>query len=289
MDDIVFNVLLLKGESGNNILNITKTGTSGLVDTYTVTLTDGSTTTYEVTNGSNIQSITKTGTSGLVDTYTVTLTDGSTTTFNVTNGSNGSNANLADVEPTQIATQSYTVGEHLIYNENYYVATQSISIGDTLVEGTNIEKRKVGDEIEDIEGDLTTKQNASDNSLNTTDKTVVGAINEVKTTVDAINNHLKHSDTASGSDFPTAIQNIVTQALQSKNPSENDIIDIVGSISRTELALTSVFYSSLGCKLNSSNRLSVVGFATTSENMYRVVAVAGLSGWGSVTVTVTEV
>ena len=36
MDDIVFNVLLLKGESGNNILNITKTGTSGLVDTYTV-------------------------------------------------------------------------------------------------------------------------------------------------------------------------------------------------------------------------------------------------------------
>lgn len=89
MNNIIFKTLLLKGEAGNNILSITKTGTSGTVDTYTITLTDGSTTTFEVTNGSDIESITKTATAGLVDTYTVTLTDGSTSTFEVTNGADG--------------------------------------------------------------------------------------------------------------------------------------------------------------------------------------------------------
>lgn len=79
-------VTMLKGEKGSNIATITKTGTSGLVDTYTVTLTDGSTTTFQVTNGSSIESIEKTGTVGLVDIYTITLTNGETSTFEVTNG-----------------------------------------------------------------------------------------------------------------------------------------------------------------------------------------------------------
>lgn len=39
--------------------------------------------------GKGIQSITKTGTSGLVDTYTITYSDGTTSTFTVTNGSSG--------------------------------------------------------------------------------------------------------------------------------------------------------------------------------------------------------
>lgn len=39
--------------------------------------------------GVGIQKIEKTDTQGLVDTYTITYTDGSTTTFTVTNGANG--------------------------------------------------------------------------------------------------------------------------------------------------------------------------------------------------------
>lgn len=39
--------------------------------------------------GVGIQSITKTSTNGLVDTYTITLTDGNTSTFTVTNGATG--------------------------------------------------------------------------------------------------------------------------------------------------------------------------------------------------------
>lgn len=79
-------VTMLKGEKGSSIATITKTGTSGLVDTYTVTLTDGSTTTFEVKNGKTIVSVVKTGTSGLVDTYTITYNDNTTSTFTVTNG-----------------------------------------------------------------------------------------------------------------------------------------------------------------------------------------------------------
>ena len=94
------------GEDGTSIANIAKTGTSGLVDTYTVTLTDGTTYTFTVTNGQNgadgqdgqdgadgedgvgIADIEKTSTVGLVDTYTITLTDQTTYTFTVTNGQN---------------------------------------------------------------------------------------------------------------------------------------------------------------------------------------------------------
>lgn len=71
------------------ITSITKTGTSGLVDTYTVTFQDGNTATFTVTNGKSIVSIEKTATSGLVDTYTITFNDSTTTTFQVTNGKNG--------------------------------------------------------------------------------------------------------------------------------------------------------------------------------------------------------
>ena len=94
-----------KGDDGNGIVGITKTSTSGLVDTYTITYTDNTTSTFSVTNGKDgengrdgtngqdgtdgvgIVSITKTSTSGLVDTYTITMTNGTTTTFTVTNGS----------------------------------------------------------------------------------------------------------------------------------------------------------------------------------------------------------
>lgn len=86
------------GATGNGIAVIEQTSTSGLVDTYTITFTNGTTTTFTVTNGKDgtdgedgvgIRRIEKTSTSGLVDTYTITYTDDMTTTFTVTNGRDG--------------------------------------------------------------------------------------------------------------------------------------------------------------------------------------------------------
>lgn len=135
-------------ENGKGIANIVKTSTQGATDTYTINFNDGTTQTYTVTNGNDIQSVEKTSTSGLLDTYTITLTDGTTHTFTVANGMNASNVNnLADIEPALIATKDYAVNEHLIYDEEYYIVTQPIQTGDAMVVNTNIERRKVGDEI----------------------------------------------------------------------------------------------------------------------------------------------
>ena len=82
----IVKTLMLKGQEGQSIKEITKTGTNGFVDTYTITLTDGTTSTFTVTNGKEISNISKTETSGLVDTYTITFNDGTTSTFTVTNG-----------------------------------------------------------------------------------------------------------------------------------------------------------------------------------------------------------
>lgn len=51
MDTIDVKVLMLKGEAGASIESIEKTSTDGLIDTYTVRLTDGSEQKFYVTNG----------------------------------------------------------------------------------------------------------------------------------------------------------------------------------------------------------------------------------------------
>lgn len=44
-------VMLLKGEAGASIESIDKTASDGLIDTYTVRLTDGTESSFAVTNG----------------------------------------------------------------------------------------------------------------------------------------------------------------------------------------------------------------------------------------------
>lgn len=73
-----------KDVSGNNVYTVTLTNTN----TYDITCPIGPQGETGATGatGNGIASITKTGTSGLVDTYTITYTNGQTTTFTVTNG-----------------------------------------------------------------------------------------------------------------------------------------------------------------------------------------------------------
>jgi hypothetical protein len=94
---------LLAGAAGGgkSIVSVTLTSSVGLVDTYTITYTDATTSTFQVTNGKDgedgtdgtdgrgIISIAKTASNGLIDTYTITYTDRTTSTYQVTNGANG--------------------------------------------------------------------------------------------------------------------------------------------------------------------------------------------------------
>ena len=63
-----------KGDTGNGIQSVTKTSTSGLVDTYTILYTNGTTSTFAVTNG-------KDGTDGHTPTITASKTDKVTTVY----------------------------------------------------------------------------------------------------------------------------------------------------------------------------------------------------------------
>ena len=77
-------IVMLKGEQGKDgttIKSIEKSASDGLTDTYTITLTDGSKSSFNVTNGKGISNISKTVTNGLVDTYTITYNDETTQNY----------------------------------------------------------------------------------------------------------------------------------------------------------------------------------------------------------------
>ena len=127
----IFNFVLEKGDkgdTGNGIANVTKTSTSGLTDTYTITFTNGNTTTFNVTNGKGITNIAKTSTSGLVDTYTITYNDNTTSTFTVTNGNGISsiektgtvdNVDTYTIYYTNGTTSTFTVTNSTVTNQEF--------------------------------------------------------------------------------------------------------------------------------------------------------------------------
>ena len=92
----LIDLAILKGDEGKGIDRITKKGSVGKVDTYTITFTDGTTTEFTVNNGQDgegkaIVSVSLTDTNDLVDTYTITFSDASSFDFYVTNGAKGDN------------------------------------------------------------------------------------------------------------------------------------------------------------------------------------------------------
>ena len=95
----------VQGNPGNDgasitVVSVEKTKTEGLVDTYTITFSDGTKSSFTVTNGQSnvIEGIELTESSGLTDTYTITFSNGTTKTFTVTNGKDGKNLTVTSIE-----------------------------------------------------------------------------------------------------------------------------------------------------------------------------------------------
>lgn len=115
-----------------SIDSISLTSTSGLIDTYTITFTDGSTSNFNVKNGADgksITGITKTSTSGNVDHYDVDLSDGSTTSgFDVTNGTNGTDGkSIANIS---LASTSGNVKNYDVYLDDGTKTPTGFSVED---------------------------------------------------------------------------------------------------------------------------------------------------------------
>lgn len=110
---ILENWLVSFADGHGGIQSISKLSTSGLVDTYRITLADTSTFDFVVNNGRGITSISKTSVSGLVDTYTISYNDGTSGTLTVTNGKKGDKGDNAYVW-IKYASQKPTESSHSI-------------------------------------------------------------------------------------------------------------------------------------------------------------------------------
>ena len=131
--------LLSFAEGHGGIQSIEKTGTSGLTDTYRITYSDASTTTYTVTNGNGIANITWTtsGTSGNGQYHngTITYTDGTTSTIQIRDGIKGNAGTgaylwirYAAVQPTSNADMGITPDKWIgIYSGTSSTAPTSYS------------------------------------------------------------------------------------------------------------------------------------------------------------------
>lgn len=103
--------LTAAADGHGGISNIVKTGTDGLVDTYTITLADTTTKTFTVTNGNGLTAFEKLSTVGLVDTYRFTRSDGTYFTFAVANGAKGDTGEASHVW-IKYASQQPTASSH---------------------------------------------------------------------------------------------------------------------------------------------------------------------------------
>lgn len=175
-----------KDASGNNVYTVTLSNTN----TYDITCPIGpqgetGSTGATGATGNGIASITKTGTEGLVDTYTITYTNGQTSTFTVTNGQtptvdsamSDSSANpvenrvidaqlktkanqtqLATVEASTTASKAYSANEYLVLGGVLYKVTDNIAQGGTIVTegaGKNVDLATVGGELATLKSGLT--------------------------------------------------------------------------------------------------------------------------------------
>lgn len=101
-------------------------------------------------NGRGITSIKKTGTTGSVDTYTITYTDGTTSTFTVNNSDSISLqrqiVSSAAVESSTTASQAYMSGDYVVVNGVLRLVIRAIAKGNT-INNSNSEARTLTDSI----------------------------------------------------------------------------------------------------------------------------------------------
>lgn len=123
----------IKGDDGRGIVSIIRTsgnGAAGSTDTYTITYSDTTTSTFHVYNGKDgaagakgadgrgIVSIERTsgnGAAGTVDTYTIKYSDTTTSTFPVRNGADGTAAGIT-IDETVTPTGTNAVSGKAVYD-----------------------------------------------------------------------------------------------------------------------------------------------------------------------------
>lgn len=98
-------------------------------------------------DGRGIVSIAKTGTAGLVDTYTITYTDATTSTFTVTNGANGQITATSFAEEFS-SSKAYAAGDYVVYSGQLYQFTAAHAAGAWA--GTDATAVQIADQVSEL-------------------------------------------------------------------------------------------------------------------------------------------
>ena len=208
-----------QGDPGTNIDSVELTSTADLVDTYTITLTDGSTSTFNVTNAKSIESITMISGShaaGTTDTYEILFNDGDTVAFSVYNGANGlgsvstvsgiqadGNGDVPQVISGNGAPTTATVGQtnQLYYDLNtgtlYYCAGESQGTYVWFGTGVNVDTALSSSSTNPVQNKVITAK-VGTGTLNTTATNLTGAVNEVLAAIPSASNTTPNADSAAG-------------------------------------------------------------------------------------------
>lgn len=136
------------GQDGVGIVSIIKTATVGLVDTYTITYTDGTTSTFEVTNGQN-------GSGSVADVWVdgSSVLDGDTAKIDLTG-----KADVGDI-PTKVSDLTNDAGYITGYTETDPVFSASVAHG---ISSSDISNWNDKSDFSGDYDDLTNKPNMVD-------------------------------------------------------------------------------------------------------------------------------
>ena len=131
------------------VTSIEQTSATDTATTYTITYSNGETSTFTVTNGQNgqdgrsIVSIDKTSSANGVDTYTISYSDSTTSTFTVTNGKDGQDGRaITSVEKTSSVG---LVDTYTIYYSDTTTSTFTVTNGKNGQDGQDGEDLKITD------------------------------------------------------------------------------------------------------------------------------------------------
>lgn len=224
ISDIVFKTIMLKGANGNSIASIDKTSTAGLVDTYTITLTDGTIGgTFTVTNG-------------MLSGFDDHLDDESTNAVQnkvVTDAIDALDTRVDALEAVTVDTELDATSTNAVQNQAIKNAIDALTAEDIAFDntGTGLSSTDVQNAIADTKNLIP----AVDTTLNASSNNAI-ANSAVKNALDALESDLGDDIDAVEAQIPTVDTNLDTT---SGNPIANSAV-------ATEIASINAEISDIG-------------------------------------------
>lgn len=205
-DSLSGSIVGIQGPPGVGISTIEKTNTIGLIDYYTITYTDGSTSEFEISNGSQgIQGIQ--GESGVSPTFQISKTGKITTviitdvngshTLTLSDGADGTGAgdmlkSVYDTNDSGVVDNAEKVNNHTVdsdvpinakFTDTTYTAGTGIDINNGII--TNTQTSAEWGNVKGTLSNQTDLQNALNSKVNTSDLSNVatsGSYNDLSNT-----------------------------------------------------------------------------------------------------------